>query len=168
MELTRNLLSRVLISIVCLSVGVSFFLYAKKTTLFCSRLNLDIECHLTRSGLTGSEIIPIDGLKGARIKTLERTKIKKNDRGEKIEETTTTYKIILVTDEREIPFTHDSDSFYFSKHKLVENITYFLENQEEQKLQVEQDNRWSWYLGGTIFTLAGTLVIFSNSFLNQE
>lgn len=168
MELISNLLSRLLISLVCLSVGVTFFLSAKKITLFCSRLNLDIECHLTRSGLTGSEIISIEGLKGARIKTIERTRTRKNDRGDKIDEKTTTYKIILIADEREIPLTHDSDSFYFSKHKLVDNINYFLDNQAEQKLQVEQDNRWSWYLGGTMFTLAGTLVIFSNSFLNQE
>ena len=154
--------------IILISVGALLFFAAKKTTLFCSRLNSNVECSLTKIGLTGSNTVSIEELKGARIQTIETTKTRKNDRGENIDETTTTYQVILITDEREIPFTDDSDSFYFSKHKLVDNITYFLENQEEQKLQVEQDNRWSWYLGGTMFTLAGTLVIFYNSFLNQE
>ena len=168
MKSKSNLLIELLFGIILILFGSSLFLTATKTTLFCLRINSSVECSITKFGLTGSNTVSIEELKGARIKTIETTKTRKNDRGEKIYETTTTYKVILITDEREIPFTDDSDSFYFSKHKLVDNITYFLENQEEQKLQVEQDNRWSWYLGGTIFTLAGTLVIFSNSFLNQE
>ena len=122
-------MSTIFIDTLFIAFGILSVATAKKTTLFCSRLNLYLECSLTIAGLTGSEIISVNGLKGARIQTLETTKTKKNDRGEKIEETTTTYQILLVTEEGERPFTDESDSLYYPKQKLVGNITYFLENQ---------------------------------------
>jgi hypothetical protein len=78
-----------------------------------------------------------------------------------------TYRVVLLTNSREVPFTSVWSSSAGGKQKNADRINAFIGNPGEISLRVQQDDRWFAYPFGGIFALVGGGLVLG-SLLNGE
>ncbi len=134
---------------------VILILVGKLTTLKCHRLEPNqVPCEVIVSGLFGKEItsIPTGQLESATVEV------------RKLKDGLITYRIVLITKNKNIPFalSDSSEGEKYQKYKKVKQINNFLNNSEEMSLKIQEDERWSIYpLGGSLILMGGGIIYLS-------
>ncbi len=138
--------------------------FGQVTTLTCERVEPTLgSCQLISEGLLGSSSrqIPLPTLKGASVET----KTSQSTGSSRLNRTgvTYTYRVILLTESGQIPFTSYSSSGKASKSSIASKINAFVKNPNQRLLTVKQDERWGVYLfGGILVAVGGLIVVLSN------
>lgn len=126
--------------------------FGRLSTLKCQRVEpTQGSCQLVNSGLLGSNEtkIPLNQLQGAKVDVNE------DSNGD-------TYRVVLLTNSGEVPFTPVWSSGSGGKQKNADRINAFIGNPEEISLRVQQDDRWFAYPFGGIFALVGGGLVFGS------
>lgn len=124
--------------------------FGEVAILTCTRLEpLQVVCKLTNSSLLRKRItqIPLGELQGADVQVNE------DSDGD-------TYRVVLITKSDTIPLTSVYSSGQHGKRKKAEQINAFLANPEQTTLTIRQDDRWMFYLGGSVSTLVGAGILW--------
>jgi hypothetical protein len=132
--------------------GILPSVFAKATLFTCNRTEFSqSSCQLLTSGLLGSEVraIPLRALQGAKV-------------DKSIDSDGDTYRVIILTTSGEIPFTSYSGSGEDQKQEIASRINQFVRNPGETTLSVQQDDRFSAYLLGGIFSAIGLFLLVSS------
>ncbi len=141
-----------------LLTGLAVMLFfGRLTSLKCQRVEpTQGSCQLVNSGLLGSDetTIPLNQLQGAKVD------VNQDSDGD-------TYRVVLLTDGGEVPFTWVWSSGTGGKQKNADRINAFISNPGEISLRVQQDDRWFAYPFGGLFALVGAGLVFG-SLLNGE
>lgn len=121
-----------------------------QTTLKCNRLetNPAVECELMYSGLFGKRITPIQRgqLQGAIVKRKRST-----------------YRVVLLTKQAQIPLTPSYSLSKQGKQKKVDRIEAFLNTPERVSLTIQQNNNWFAYSWALLFALGGGYEIYDEN-----
>jgi hypothetical protein len=144
--------------------GVSFVLaalaiiifYGRRITFTCQRVEpTQGNCQLMSFGLLGSNeiTIPLNQLQGA--------KVDESSDGD-------TYRVVLLTNDGDVPFTPICSSGAGEKQKNVNLINAFIGNTEKTFLRVQQDDRLSAYFLGGIFLIGGLILLGSSQDNNKD
>ncbi|MEB3335875.1 MAG: hypothetical protein VKJ46_00310 [Leptolyngbyaceae bacterium] len=88
---------------------------------------------------------PVNQLQGAELESSTRS-------------TSNLYRIVIITKEKALPLTSTFASGQENKAEIVDQINAFVNNLEQSSLQVQQDDRWFFYIMGGIFIVVGNLV----------
>jgi hypothetical protein len=127
-------------------------MFSKLTILECLRSEPSTnqgQCQLISQGIIGSKTtktIAIKSLQGAKI---EESRDSDGD---------STYRVVLLTQEGNIPFTKDYSSGKFGKEKNMNEVRNFLSNKNQTSLKLKQDDRW-WFIVGVAFGIIGISLV---------
>jgi hypothetical protein len=130
-------------------VGLSMITsFGKVITLKCDRIApVQNQCQLKSAGLLG--IAPqerkLEALEGAKV---ERSHSSDGD----------TFRVVLVTNQGEVPFTDYYSSGENGKQEIATRISTFLDNSQSSSLTLQQDDRWFMFMFGSLFVVAGLAV----------
>jgi hypothetical protein len=123
--------------------------FAKVSNLTCNRTvktsYTSGYCKIVKHGFlwTEEKEIPVQKLKGAKVITGGRNK------------DNLTYKVVLVTNNEEIPFSPSTTFSNKKQYQEVSNrINNFARNPENNNLKISQDDRW-WTIVGSISLIIG-------------
>ena len=138
-------------SLIFITIGVAAAIFfGKRVTLQCDRIQPDqVACELTATSILGTQstAIPQGQLKGAEVQKSSRVNTSSNSK---------TYRIVLVTQTGRIPMTRAYTLGKKGKQDKANQIDAFLRNPAQKSLTVRQDNRWTAYILGGAFVLAGS------------
>ncbi|MBD0346025.1 MAG: hypothetical protein ICV63_14620 [Coleofasciculus sp. Co-bin14] len=149
--------STVLYGSACVVTGLAIIvLGGKRITLTCQRVEpTQGNCQLVSSSLLGSNeiTIPLNQLQGAEVEVDE-------------DSDGNTYRVVLLTNDSDVPFTLLWTSNARENEKNVNLINAFVVNAGKTSLRVQQDDRLSAYCWGGLFILIGglTMLGFSGDF----
>jgi hypothetical protein len=122
------------------------------TDLQCDRsATKQITCKITSSNLRRKYITPIapGQLQSAEVEVREGKQ--------------RTYRVVLITKSGNIPLNNIYSSGFGVKHQEnSDRINRFISNPEQISLHIQQNDRWFAYLGGSVFALAGGVIIYSS------
>jgi hypothetical protein len=128
--------------------------FAKVSDLTCDRTiktsDASGSCKIVKHGFLWKEEkeIPAKKLKGAKVIAggMDKDNL--------------TYKVVLVTNNEEIPFSPNSTFSDKNQYKEVSNqINKFARNPESNDLKISQDDRW-WVIVGSISLIIGLYPLF--------
>lgn len=129
---------------------VVMVLSGELATLTCQRVEqTQGSCQLVTSGLLGSDeiTIPLNQLQNAKLELISGPR---GGGG---------YRVVLLTDDGEIPFISAWNPSVQEKQKKADLINAFIGNPRETSLRVQQDERWSAYSVGGFLILGGGIVM---------
>jgi hypothetical protein len=132
---------------------VAIIIFEELSTLTCQRVQpTQGSCQFVRSRLLGSDeqTIPLNQLQSAKVDVSISSK------------GGSAYRVVLLTDGGEVPFTIASSSGAEEKQENAHRINAFIANPGKTSLRVEQDDRWSAYFFGGMFILLGGIAILSS------
>jgi hypothetical protein len=132
---------------------VAIIIFEELSTLTCQRVQpTQGSCQFVHSRLLGSydKTIPLNQLQSAKVDVSTSSK---GGSG---------YRVVLLTDGGEVPFTIASSSGAEEKQENADRINAFIANPGKTSLRVEQDDRWSAYFFGGMFILLGGIGILSS------
>jgi hypothetical protein len=138
-----------------LLVGLEIIIsWGNLTDLQCDRSAAKqiITCKITSSNLRRQYITPIAAgqLQGAEVQARKGSK-------------STTYGVVPITKSGKIPLTNIYSSGLGAKHQEnSDKINRFISNPEQISLSIQQNDRWFAYPGGSVFALAGGVIIYSS------
>lgn len=127
---------------------LAIVLFAKLDVLSCSRARLsDSVCYLKRTSVFGSttQTIPLSSLRGAEIETSSSS------------DGSSTYRVVLLTQQGIVPFTDYFSSGYSSKEMQARQIQTFVKS-FEPSLLIEEDGRWVAFPFGALFVGVGSAI----------
>ena len=150
-EPTTNPLVPMLIGSFFVVAGLgAIMIFGELATLTCQRVQpTQGSCQFVRSRLLGSNetTISLNQLQSAKVDVTVSGK----GGG--------TYRVVLLTDGGEVPFTTASSSGAEEKQENADRINAFIANPGKTSLRVQQDDRWFVYIFGGIFILLGGGVV---------
>lgn len=132
------------------ALGLMVINAEKMSTLTCQRVeSTSGSCELVESGLLRSDVknIPLGTLQNVNLD------IRTNHDGDE------TYRVVLLTEMGELPFTSHYNSDPTQQESIVSDINTFLENPNQTSLRIQQDERWFSYLFGSLIIAVGLFVI---------
>ncbi|MEH2276174.1 MAG: hypothetical protein V7K40_15645 [Nostoc sp.] len=126
-------------------------IFAQVTTFTCTRIE-PTNCKLVTSGLLASKPkeFSLNMLQGAKVEESS------ND-----SHGNSTYRVVILTSNGEVPFTSYFDSDHSKKETIVSHITNFISNPKITSLTEKQDDRLWMYLIGGIFVSGGVITLLT-------
>ncbi|MBD1863755.1 MULTISPECIES: hypothetical protein [Trichocoleus] len=122
--------------------------FGKVVTLNCNRTApVQSNCQLKAAGLLGlaAQETALDSLQSAKV---ERSSSSDGD----------TFRVVLVTNQGEVPFTDYYSSGENGKQEIATQISTFLSSPQASSLTLQQDDRWFMFMFGSVFVIAGLAV----------
>ncbi|MBD2460235.1 hypothetical protein H6G89_04180 [Oscillatoria sp. FACHB-1407] len=133
-------------------IGGSFVLLATAKSLVCDRTNstqptCTVKAHQSPFDWERTlQIFPVSELLRAEV---ERPTSRED-----------LYRVVIFTERGKLYLTDAYSSGYDDKAVLAVQINSFVQNPQETHLQIQQGDRWVFYLIGTPFIFVGTLIGF--------
>lgn len=118
----------------------------EKASLKCDRMLQKCELKNGAWSRPSTVTFPVNSLRGASFQTYHLS------RG-------VSYGITIETSTESLRFTHSSSSDSVAIHKLENQINTFLQNPQQRSLEVEQDERLSFFLLSIVITVLGIFLL---------
>ncbi|MBT9311666.1 hypothetical protein [Leptothoe kymatousa] len=140
-EYAFGLSKRQFAAIAAALIGILILCSGHLTKLHCDRTGPnDIACQRTTISLLDKQTTTLKSLKGAKVETVNGD----------------TYRIALTTDRKTIPLTELSTSDGVNaKRAKVARINEFIHNPQASSLNIKQDDRWTTFGIGGLFSAIG-------------
>ncbi|MEH2397304.1 hypothetical protein [Nostoc sp.] len=126
-------------------------IFAQLTTFTCTRIE-PTNCKLVTSGLLASKPkeFSLNMLQGAKVEESSNDSYGNS-----------TYRVVILTSNGEVPFTSYFNSDDSKKETIVSHITNFISNPKITSLTEKQDDRLWMYLIGGIFVTGGLITLLA-------